>query len=75
LWNELWNTTYHVSHDIALAPGSYDIAQLYIDSGVTLECQADDDGDPVDGSGVTINATNITVEANAAISAAAAMVE
>jgi len=68
-WDELWNATDHVSYDIALAPGTYNIAELYIDSGVTLECQGDDDGNPVDGSGVTINATSITIEEGAKLSA------
>ena len=67
-WNELWNSTYHVNGSVALVPGTYDIDELYVDSGVTLECQGDDDGDPVDGTGVTINSNAITVEG--AISAA-----
>ena len=68
-WNELWNDTYHVNGSIALAPGEYTIDELNIDSDVTLECQGDNDGDPVEGSGVIINATNIDVAATAAISA------
>jgi hypothetical protein len=68
-WNELWNATYHVNGSIALAPGDYSIAELYLDSNVTLECQADNDGDPVNGSGVTITSTNINIPATAAISA------
>jgi len=68
-WNELWNTMYHVNGSIALAPGEYTIAELYLDSDVTLECQGDNDGDPVEGSGVIINATNIDIAATAAISA------
>jgi hypothetical protein len=68
-WNELWNSTYHVSGSIALAPGEYTIAELNIDSDVTLECQADNDGNPVEGSGVIINATNINIAATATISA------
>ena len=47
---------------IALVPGTYDIDELYIDSGVTLECQGDDDGAPVDGIGVTINSNVITID-------------
>ncbi|MBW1859798.1 MAG: hypothetical protein JRI70_06910, partial [Deltaproteobacteria bacterium] len=78
-WGELWNNTFHVTGDIALAPGTYNIAELYIDSGVTLECQGDPTainapsggtgGDP-HGSGVTITAaTGITIEEGARVSA------
>jgi hypothetical protein len=75
-WDELWNSTYHVNGSIALAPNSdadvpaeYSFVDLIIDGGHTLECQADNDGDPVNGSGVIINATNINIAATAAISA------
>ena len=68
-WDELWSATYHVNGDIALAPGEYTIDELHIDSGVTLECQGDNDGAPVNGSGVIINSININIPATAAISA------
>jgi hypothetical protein len=70
-WNELWNATYHVNGDIALSPGEYSILQLYVDSGATLGCQGDPSivnsasggtSENPHGSGVTINATNITVD-------------
>jgi hypothetical protein len=77
-WNELWNATHHVNGSVALAPGEYDIDELYIESGAVLECQGDladintpsggVEGNP-HGSGVTINADNMTIEENAAISA------
>jgi hypothetical protein len=61
-WNELWNSTYHVKGSVALAPGTYDITELYVDSGATLECQGDNDGDPVEGTGVVINSNTITID-------------
>ena len=68
-WKEFWNASRHVKYDIALPPGEYTFDDLYVDSGVTLECQGDDDGTPAEGTGVVINAANVTVEGNAAISA------
>ena len=68
-WNELWNADSSVNDSVALAPGEYDIAELEISSGCTLECQGDNDGTPTEGAGVIINATNVTIEAGGAISA------
>jgi hypothetical protein len=68
-WDELWNATYHVNGSIALVPGTYDIAELHIDSGVVLECQGDSGGVPVDGEGVVINATTVTISEGGYISA------
>ena len=60
LWNELWNASNHVTADIALAAGTYNIDELHIDSNATLECQGDISG--TNGSGVIINATNCSIE-------------
>lgn len=68
-WNELWNAVFPVNGSVAIAPGEYDIAELEISSGSTLECQGDNDGTPTEGSGVIINATNVTIEAGGSISA------
>jgi hypothetical protein len=84
-WGELWNATYAVNGSIALVPNThpdvpaaYQFENLHIRSGATLECQGDltdineasggEEGNP-HGSGVTINADNITIEENARVSA------
>jgi len=63
------NESFTVNGDLALAPGTYNIPVLTVTNSATLECQGDDDGTPTNGSGVTINATTVTVDAGAAISA------
>ncbi|MBW2172418.1 MAG: DUF2341 domain-containing protein, partial [Deltaproteobacteria bacterium] len=66
LWNELWNATYPLNGDVALVPGTHDIAHLHITNNATLECQGDPDDGP-DGSGVIINATDIIVDSGSGI--------
>jgi hypothetical protein len=78
LWGELWNATYPVNGSVALAPGEYTIPNLYIANNSILACQGDPDainsdsggtaGDP-HGTGVIINATNITIDQGARLSA------
>ncbi|MBW1859641.1 MAG: hypothetical protein JRI70_06065, partial [Deltaproteobacteria bacterium] len=69
LLNELWNATYPVNGDIALAPGTYNIQTLHVTSNATLSCQGDYDGTPAEGSGVVIVSDNITIDEGAKISA------
>jgi parallel beta-helix repeat protein len=69
LWNELWNATYSVNGSVALVPGTYNITTLNVTNNAVLSCQGDDDGDPVNGSGVVINSDNITIDSGAKISA------
>ena len=67
-WNEFWNENYPVNGSVALTPGTYTIDNLHITNNATLDCQGDSDGDPVEGTGVIINAIDITVDAGCAIS-------
>ncbi|MCK5082737.1 MAG: hypothetical protein KAR31_07500, partial [Candidatus Omnitrophica bacterium] len=57
-----------VNYDIALAYGTYNIPTLHVTNNATLECQGDPD-DGTNGSGVIINATTVTVDNGAKISA------
>jgi len=56
-----------VNGDVALPPGTYNIPYLTVTNNAMLECQGDNDGNPVNGSGVIINATDVTVDSGAQI--------
>jgi hypothetical protein len=57
LWNELWNSTYSVNGDIALAPGTYDITTLRVTNNATLSCQGGDAGIVVDNMDAVFEGT------------------
>jgi hypothetical protein len=78
VWQEVWNNSRHVTGSVALVAGVYDIAELHIDSGVSLDLQSDRSavnaasggtaGSP-HGAGVTINADNLSIASGGALSA------
>ena len=58
-----------VTRNTALPPGTYHFPALIVTSNATLDCQSDNDGDPVNGAGVVIFANSVRVDAGAKISA------
>jgi hypothetical protein len=63
------NYSLTITHSIAFAPGTYHIPTLIVTGNAILECQSANDGNPVNGAGVVIEADSVRVDAGATISA------